>query len=569
MPGENAMAASADNTILRSEDGVIVDAAGTRWSLRGGQVVVNGIVDQTSRDVLVLAYEHGRIWQENAARLWWSKSSPGDSWSPPYGTPVSPLVGVASPDNTVVVGAVLSGIAKPGVTDANGDRYTITADHRVAVNGTVDPTTARVIALAYENGRVYQENADRRWWSKGSAAEAWAPAYGTRHSPIPPGSTPPTVTYFSGSTVDYTDTVAPPEYAVLAVDDGDRPVTFTYHGRNVAAGVIQNLEGTLALDVEGLLTNSGTILTRPSIGNSFTTIDIAAGAMFRNTGQIILQRGQVGALTASLHVIGDGTFRNDGQIRITGGSSDDIAMHGSFINTGSIAIDDAFGTHHSLVTTGNIRNAGTIENHNQTLIQFGQSGPPGSGPTYAFFLNTGTIEGLYDVSHMTIAAGAFVHAADAYTVHDYHGTLVNEGRILATGAASTIEIAAPLQQRAGGRVDIENGGTVQLDARSDGGIIHITSGMLAFGGDRIAFHGPAGASGFHVPVSLDGDRAAFNFARTDIAAEFRPAAYGGDLLVRLAGSLAPEQIADIKLLGGYHASQFHVSGSEVLFTRAD
>ncbi|MBN8898693.1 MAG: hypothetical protein J0H35_10990, partial [Rhodospirillales bacterium] len=71
-----------------------------------------------------------------------------------------------------------------------GNKWTITSGGQVAVNGVVDATTARVTVLAYEKGLVWQENADKLWWSKSKPTDAWGPAAGTTTSPIPPTVTP-------------------------------------------------------------------------------------------------------------------------------------------------------------------------------------------------------------------------------------------------------------------------------------------------------------------------------------------------------------------------------------------
>ncbi|MBN8905966.1 MAG: hypothetical protein J0H99_04925, partial [Rhodospirillales bacterium] len=92
---------------------------------------------------------------------------------------------VASPDNTVVKAG-----STTAITDASGNKWTITSGGQVAVNGVVDATTARVTVLAYEKGLVWQENADNLWWSKSKPTYAWGPAAGTSTSPIPPTSTP-------------------------------------------------------------------------------------------------------------------------------------------------------------------------------------------------------------------------------------------------------------------------------------------------------------------------------------------------------------------------------------------
>ncbi|MBN8900648.1 MAG: hypothetical protein J0H57_06390 [Rhodospirillales bacterium] len=73
--------------------GTLIDAHGASWSIAGGQVAVNGVADPTTARVTEIAYVNGRIWQENADHLWWSKAAPGDAWSPGTGTSTNPLTG--------------------------------------------------------------------------------------------------------------------------------------------------------------------------------------------------------------------------------------------------------------------------------------------------------------------------------------------------------------------------------------------------------------------------------------------------------------------------------------------
>ena len=562
------MTTSPNNTILTGPGSVITDAAGNTWQIIDGKVAVNGTADPLTANVILLAYENGAVWQENTDRQWWSKTTPADPWSPPFGTAVSPLVCVASPDNSVLVGSVVTGLLPPSIRDVNDDRWTINAAGQVAVNGVADLTTARVIALAYENGRIWQENADRKWWSKASAADSWQPVFGTKQSPIPPGSTSPIVTYLSGTVIDYTNTSSPTGYSVQTVDDGGKTITFDYQGRNVSRGSIDNKEGDLLLDVQGKLINAGTLLTEGSIGSAHTTIDIESGATLRNTGLIATQQGQHGPIVGTVHVIGAGTFRNTGTVMLAGGTNTDFDMSGRIVNAGLLSFEDSFGTTHTLATTGDIVNTGSIADFNVTTIQWGYEGPPHDGAPGATFTNDGTIESFSRSARLTLAAGSFTHNADGSPVHDYHGTLVNNGQITATGGGDVLEIAAPLVQGSQGRVDVMSGAALKLDSTTDGGTITLTAGMLEFGGDRVAFHGPAGASGFHADVVLDGASDTFNFERSDIALTFQATSItSADLLINLTGIGAPEQIADIHLVGDYHASQFVLSGSNVVFTK--
>ena len=176
---------STDNTIISAPGQFITDAAGNSWGIRNGQVTVGGQVDPTTANVVAMAYEGGTIWQENAQGLWYGKTSPSDQWSPTYGTSTSPIPKqAASADDTVL-------IAKPTATiqDTTGNRWSI-AGGQVVINGTPDPTTARVVALVYSNGQVWQENADGLWWGKSTSTDGWNPPYGTSQAPVPDPNQP-------------------------------------------------------------------------------------------------------------------------------------------------------------------------------------------------------------------------------------------------------------------------------------------------------------------------------------------------------------------------------------------
>lgn len=173
---------SPNNTLIAPGQS-ITDAQGNIWSITaGGQVAVNGQVDDTTANVTHLAYANGLVWQENTADLWWSKSAPTDAWNPPYGTSAVP-VPVDASFNGAVFAVPTQNSPAPSITDAGGNVWTI-VNGQVAVNGAIDPTTANVIELAYENGKIWQENSQHLWWSKGAPADAWDPPYGTATNPV-------------------------------------------------------------------------------------------------------------------------------------------------------------------------------------------------------------------------------------------------------------------------------------------------------------------------------------------------------------------------------------------------
>ncbi len=177
---------SANDTVVKAgAAGTIIDASGNKWTITsGGQVAVNGTADTTTANVTELAYVNGEVWQENGSDLWWGKTSPTAAWSPAAGTATSPLpasTGSKASANDTVVKAGAAGT----IVDASGNKWTITSAGQVAVNGTADTTTAKVIELAYVNGEVWQENASDLWWGKTSPTAAWSPAAGTSTSPLP------------------------------------------------------------------------------------------------------------------------------------------------------------------------------------------------------------------------------------------------------------------------------------------------------------------------------------------------------------------------------------------------
>ena len=191
---------SANDTVVTGATGAIVDASGNTWTITsGGQVAVNGVADTTTSGVVELAYVNGTIWQENASKLWWGETQPNASWAPAAGTATSPLpatpsptpsptptptptpapTSTASPNDTMLLAG-----ASSAITDAGGNRWTITASGQVAVNGVADATTANVTELAYVNKEVWQQNASNLWWGKTSPTASWASGADPLPAPI-------------------------------------------------------------------------------------------------------------------------------------------------------------------------------------------------------------------------------------------------------------------------------------------------------------------------------------------------------------------------------------------------
>jgi len=117
----------------------------------------------------------------------------------------------ASPNNTVVLVG-----SNSTITDAAGNVWGISQTapctatwaspgqkSMVTLKGSVDPTTCNVIAIAYVNGLIWQENSAQAWYSKTIASAPWTgPAAA---SPLPAATatllwTAPTINV-DGSTI--------------------------------------------------------------------------------------------------------------------------------------------------------------------------------------------------------------------------------------------------------------------------------------------------------------------------------------------------------------------------------
>ena len=79
-------------TLTMSSSSSLTDPSGNVWSIVDSRIVVNGVVDPTTRNVTDVTYVDGVIWQKNADDNWYGKASPSDSWS--AATKQPPIYGV-------------------------------------------------------------------------------------------------------------------------------------------------------------------------------------------------------------------------------------------------------------------------------------------------------------------------------------------------------------------------------------------------------------------------------------------------------------------------------------------
>jgi len=118
---------SVDNTVITGFAAAIVDAASNKWTITAtGQVAVNGLADATTSNVVALAYEKGLVWQENSAKLWWSKTLPTDAWGSVPGTTTSPVKAAIAVLTSAGASQTVSATVAT-TTQSGGDTFTISA----------------------------------------------------------------------------------------------------------------------------------------------------------------------------------------------------------------------------------------------------------------------------------------------------------------------------------------------------------------------------------------------------------------------------------------------------------
>ena len=353
---------SANNTIISLPGQFIADTTGNVWAIVSGQVTVNGALDPTTRNVIEVAYENGIIWQKNTDNLWWSKSSPAAAWDPPYGTSVDPVPDQAASANDTIV-TVIPGSTATAITDGSGNFWSIAAG-QVTLDGVADPTTARVIELAYVNGNIWQENADHLWWSKSKPSDAWGPTYGQSTSPVADVAR----SWIGGSGSfatpgDWTPSGVPQagDTAIIASGQVSVPAGFM-------SGVNLDLQGG---EIE--FTVSGTFNTGTWSGSGRVLVGYPAQAVsVTNTG--ILMNG--------------GLLNINQFISSTGG----LAIHGNSMVAGGAVLDA------QLVGTGSLPRA-PIENDGTMTIN-------GSTVEVGELTGQGTLRAVGDSSLSVISASA-------------------------------------------------------------------------------------------------------------------------------------------------------------------
>jgi hypothetical protein len=272
-----------------------------------------------------------------------------DAGPPPLaGTAPPPIM--PSPDNTIVLAG-----STAFITDAAGNKWTITGGAQVAVNGVIDQTTNRVTELAYEKGLVWQENTDKLWWSKSSPASPWGPtAAGTSVSPVPGPTTNPT-----GATI----TVQPAGGPSVMIN-GDTPGTTTAGG------------DTFVLTAPGVV--------KATLGASAGTI------LFAKTSQVSLTEGAGNTVIRAQ--AGNNTWTaGQGTLRVIGGTRQDSFVYHA--GNGRLTVDD-FSTAQ-----------GDTLSIDSSLKGSMKSASDGSGGTLLSFASGGGV----DLKAITADPAGFIH----------------------------------------------------------------------------------------------------------------------------------------------------------------
>jgi hypothetical protein len=142
-PGTTPTRSPEDTVITAASTQGITDAKGNVWTIKGGQVAVNGVADATTANVKELAFVKGKVWQENTANLWWAKTAPTDAWSPAAGTPTPPI---SLTVNSAGQSTLVDGTTAHAETDY-GAAVNLTAPGVIAVTVGTSPVGLRFLNM--------------------------------------------------------------------------------------------------------------------------------------------------------------------------------------------------------------------------------------------------------------------------------------------------------------------------------------------------------------------------------------------------------------------------------------
>jgi Cellulase (glycosyl hydrolase family 5) len=278
--------ASPDGTrITTASASPIIDQAGNSWTLvqsasKGLQIAVNGTVNPTSANVVLLEILKGNILQENSAGTWYSEPGAGGPWTQIAAPPAPPTPPAPSPDGTKITSASASPII-----DQAGNAWTLVQSAskglQIAVNGTVDTPTANVILLETLGGKVVQENAAGTWYSKPGPGGTWTKIAAPAAAPTP-------VTTGSGSTPLVSETSDHGSLAKNLSQTGIYTVggdTFVLNSGNAALVVLGAGVSQIAF------VGASSVLLAGGSGQAIVTADTGSNEFIAGTGTLDVTGG--------------------------------------------------------------------------------------------------------------------------------------------------------------------------------------------------------------------------------------------------------------------------------------
>ncbi len=173
---------SPNGSIVAAGNGTaIIDTNGNTWTISSTNAVLeNGQAAAFSANVAEIAYVSKTVWQENKSNQWYSWT--GSGWSAgndplPIPTP-TPTPTPTGKEITPTSGGTL--------TDASGNKWTLTSAGVVDENGTAVPGGSGTAAFAIVGNSYYgQDAATRDWYTYSPASHSWTSSAAPVLTPTP------------------------------------------------------------------------------------------------------------------------------------------------------------------------------------------------------------------------------------------------------------------------------------------------------------------------------------------------------------------------------------------------
>jgi hypothetical protein len=288
-PPPSTLPASPDGTKITSAAGkAIIDASGNSWTLvqsaaNGLQVAVNGVVDTSTANVVLLETLGGKILQENSANTWYSEPGPQGPWA----QITAPAGGTTGTGTTTPPPANQPVLIKPGVgsfTDTAGNVYTLSATGDADENGQLMGGGTGTGAMELANGVIYgQDAASLSWYTWNQTA--WTPSAappsttttggGTTTPPPPPPAASPDGTSITLATASPIIDAAGNAWSLVQSAASGLQVAVNGHIDTTTANVklLEILSGKMVQE-----NTAGTWYSEPGTSGPWTQITAPAGS---------------------------------------------------------------------------------------------------------------------------------------------------------------------------------------------------------------------------------------------------------------------------------------------------